>query len=98
MIHDLNPQVGFYPSGMKMAMMVPVGPSAPTSSDPRRDKGLFYSGMAPLTQVDFVGPAHSRAFVPGLGRRLPCPPVVDILGSLSEEDLTRGLEVVTIQV
>lgn len=75
---------------------VPTGPSIPSSSGPSRDKGLFYFGMAPLTLEDFVGPAHNRAFVGGLGRRLACLPVVDIVDSLSEDDLSRGLEAVTI--
>lgn len=74
-IQVVNPQVGFYPIGLTMAPSgsMPPGPSAPSLSGPSRDKGLFYSGMAPLTLEDFMGPAHSRAFVAGLGRRLAFP-------------------------
>lgn len=90
--------MGFYPTGLTMAPFgtVPPSPSAPSLSSPSQGKGLFYSGIAPLNLEDFMGPAHSRAFVAGLGRRLACPPVVDMVSSPSEEDLSQGLEAVTI--
>lgn len=42
-----------------------------TSGASSPDAGFFHPGMPPLTSKDFVGPAHNRQFMAGLGRCLP---------------------------